>query len=120
VDRRKKSRENREQLRCCNWIRLPNWANSRNHFGGEGGNEAKPGARIFVRSTSFCSGRAVRDVYASHRDAATAKLLRKKKNESWAMRLSVAAIPIAESVDGQRPLHGIQVRLSELEVTCYA
>src|SRR5881392_2592205 len=23
VDRRKKSRENREQLRCCNWIRLP-------------------------------------------------------------------------------------------------
>jgi len=23
VDRRKKSRENREQLRCCNWIQLP-------------------------------------------------------------------------------------------------
>src|SRR4029450_13862903 len=23
VDRRKKSRANREQLRCCNWIRLP-------------------------------------------------------------------------------------------------
>src|SRR6478736_2380365 len=46
----------------------------------------KPGARIFVRSTSFCSRRAVRDACASHRDAATAKLLREKKNESWAMR----------------------------------
>src|SRR6516162_5594424 len=62
----------------------------------------KPGARIFVRFTSFCSRRAachaeawrrrVRDPSASHRDAATAKLLRKKKNESWAMRLAVAAI----------------------------
>jgi len=46
----------------------------------------KPGARIFVRSTSFCSRRAVRDASASLRDAATEKLLRKKKNESWAMR----------------------------------
>ena len=34
-----------------------------------------------------CSRRAVRDACASHRDAATAKkLLRKKKNESWTMR----------------------------------
>src|SRR5947207_8729575 len=46
----------------------------------------KPGARIFVRFTSFCSRRAVRDASASLRDAATEKLLRKKKNESWAMR----------------------------------
>src|SRR5215470_18935118 len=60
----------------------------------------KPGARIFVRFTSFCSRRAachaeawrrrVRDASGSHRDAATAKLLRKKKNESWAMRRLVA------------------------------
>ena len=74
----------------------------------------KPGARIFDRSTSFCSRRAMRDACASHRDATTAKLLRKKKNESWAMRLGVV-------IDGQRPpLHGKQVRLSELEETCYA
>src|SRR4029077_7878783 len=46
----------------------------------------KPGARIFVRSTSFCSRRAVRDARASLRDAATEKLLRKKENESWTMR----------------------------------
>ena len=46
----------------------------------------KPGARIFVRFTSFCSRRAVRDASASLRDAATEKLLRKKENESWAMR----------------------------------
>jgi hypothetical protein len=86
VDRRKKSRENREQLRCCNWIRLPNWANSRKIFGSEGGKKvisaaagAKPGARIFVRSTSFCSRRAVRDACASHRDAATAKTSSQKE-----------------------------------------
>jgi hypothetical protein len=54
VDRRKKSRENREQLRCCNWIRLPIGPIPENS-GGEGGKEAKPGARIFVRSTSFVS-----------------------------------------------------------------
>ncbi len=37
VDRRKKSRANREQLRCCNWIRLPNWANPRNFSGVKAG-----------------------------------------------------------------------------------
>jgi len=36
VDRREKSRENREQLRCCNWIRLP-ISQSPKAFGGEGG-----------------------------------------------------------------------------------
>jgi hypothetical protein len=48
----------------------------------------KPGARIFVRSTSFgCSRRAVREANASHGTRLQPKkLLRKKKNESWAMR----------------------------------
>src|SRR5262249_45352075 len=92
VDRRKKSRENREQLRCCNWIRLPIGPIPEIVFGGEGGKKEKPGARIFVRSTSFCSYRPVGDACASQTDAATAKLIRKKKNESWAIRLAVGAI----------------------------
>jgi len=36
VERREKSRANREQLRCCNWIRLPR-ANRSAQAGGEGG-----------------------------------------------------------------------------------
>jgi hypothetical protein len=67
VDRRKKSRANREQLRCCNWIRLPNWANPRT-FGGEGGKKVKPEARIFVRSTSFVPARAVREKTSSQKE----------------------------------------------------
>jgi len=61
VDRREKSRANREQLRCCNWIRLPK-ANPRKRSGVKAGRRwcrksgfVKPGARIFDRSTSFAS-----------------------------------------------------------------
>jgi hypothetical protein len=61
VDRREKSRANREQLRCCNWIRLPK-ANPQKHSGVKAGRrcvrrvpDGKPGARIFDRSTSFAS-----------------------------------------------------------------
>jgi hypothetical protein len=103
VGRRKKSCENREQLRCCNWIRLPNWANPREFPGGEGGKKVipaaagtKPGARIFVRSTSFCSHVAVQRQTA-RRAAATAKLLRKKENESWTMRLLLRRSLTAET-----------------------
>jgi len=103
VGRRKKSRENREQLRCCNWIRLPNWANPREFSEGEGGKKVipavagtKPEARIFVRSTSFgCSvlrsvigATGINDLGYSR----SKKLLRKKKNESWTTRSAVAAI----------------------------
>jgi hypothetical protein len=40
VDRRKKSRANREQLRCCNWIRLP-MGQFPKAFGSEGGKKVK-------------------------------------------------------------------------------
>jgi len=42
VDRRKKSRVNREQLRCCNWIRLPT-SQSVALAAGEGGKEDRDG-----------------------------------------------------------------------------
>src|SRR5690349_18580027 len=56
VDRRKKSRENREQLRCCNWIRLPIWANPRRHFGGEGGNEVRCRTGMISQEPEYLSG----------------------------------------------------------------
>src|SRR5205823_6198997 len=65
VDRREKSRANREQLRCCNWIRLPK-GNPRKHSGVKAGRRGvprmrnqKPGARIFDRSTSFAVATAL-------------------------------------------------------------
>jgi hypothetical protein len=45
----------------------------------------KPGARIFVRSTSFCSRRTMCDAGVPQTPLQH-KLLRKRKNESWAMR----------------------------------
>src|SRR5438874_5130816 len=55
VDRRKKSRANREQLRCCNWIRLPNRANPRRLFGGEGGKKVIPmEIGTYARSQNIC------------------------------------------------------------------
>src|SRR5207244_11878496 len=85
-----------------------------------------PGARIFDRSTSFASVtldpakrnlssrvRCKAEPLVSASPARTAKkLLRKKKNESWAMR-TVAVISDRRSADGQRPpLQSKQVRLS--------
>ena len=65
--------------------------------------DRKPGARIFVRSTSFadvyCSGSET--CGAGFLQGAAKKLLRKRKNESWA--------------ESPRDSWGIQVRLSELE-----
>ena len=72
----------REQLRCCNWIRLPK-ANRSTAGRGEGGKKVcvdyslgqrrKPGARIFVRSTSFVPLRV---------QTARQNFFAKKKNES--------------------------------------
>src|SRR5207247_2535935 len=63
VDRRKKSRENREQLRCWNWLQLPTGPSPEKSAGVKAGTRMTPGARIFVRSTSFgCSRRVVRDL----------------------------------------------------------
>src|SRR5262249_25471552 len=81
VDRCKKSRENREQLRCCNWIQLPNGPILETILGVKAGRRYdahrhhKPGARIFVPIHLI-----------RFRECGAKKLLRKKKNESWAMR----------------------------------
>src|SRR5947208_9945474 len=54
----------------------------------------KPGARIFVRSTSFGVAAPLCRGVSQHGDLAPwlqpKKLLRKKKNESWTMRRLVA------------------------------
>ena len=97
MDRRKKSRANREQLRCCNWIRLP-IGPIPGVFGGEGGKKVRPaGAGPESQKPEYLSGpphsclapRYVGGLQTRrHSAVATAakKLLRKKKNESWAMR----------------------------------
>jgi hypothetical protein len=91
VDRRKKSRENREQLRCCNWIRLPIGPIPENDFGGEGGNEVRFRTGIISQEPEYLSGPphsvAVALCATPARLTETRlqqKLLRKKKNESWA------------------------------------
>jgi hypothetical protein len=88
VDRWKEFRENRKQLRCCNWIRLPyrqspdvpvvkagrrmagHW-----HFGAD--DRRKPGARIFPRSALIRAIGACGNYAASAGGAS--KLLRKKR-----------------------------------------
>jgi hypothetical protein len=60
VDRRKKSRENREQLRCCNWIRLP-YGPIPEVFGGEGGKKVRPAsAGPEARSQNICPVHLIR------------------------------------------------------------
>jgi hypothetical protein len=60
VDRRKKSRENREQLRCCNWIRLP-YGPIPEVFGGEGGKKVRPAsAEPEARSQNICPVHLIR------------------------------------------------------------
>jgi hypothetical protein len=96
VDRRKKSRANREQLRCCNWIRLPNWANPQKFFGGEGGKKVIPAMPEQTQEPEYLSGLPHSAVAAigdrgggdqrSRLQRRPEKLLRKKKNESWAIR----------------------------------
>ena len=99
MDRRKKSRENREQLRCCNWIRLPIGpivvqvcrlrlfvGDAPKAFGaaiesGEGGKKVRCRTGIISQEPEYLSGPP-----HSFRECGAEKLLRKKKNESWAMR----------------------------------
>src|SRR5437764_10569655 len=72
VDRRKKSRENREQLRCCNWIQLPTGpiaeinglgfqpmsssAGCRCHVNGEGGKKVRCHTGIISQEPEYLSG----------------------------------------------------------------
>lgn len=135
MDRRKKSRENREQLRCCNWIQLPIGPILETVSGVKAGTRYDAAQASQARSQNICPvhlirGSAVAAVYdrrfeklrhtdsalieRRYRKASAKKLLRRKKNESWAMRFAVAI------GDQKPPLHGKQVRLSELEKTCYA
>ena len=63
VDRRKKSRANREQLRCCNWIRLPISQSARTIRAGEGGKEGCPAdAGPEARSQNICPIHLIRVV----------------------------------------------------------
>jgi hypothetical protein len=60
VDRRKKSRANREQLRCCNWIQRP-MGQSPKTCGGEGGMKVRPaGAGPKARSQNICPVHLIR------------------------------------------------------------
>ena len=92
MDRRKKSRENREQLRCCNWIRLPIGPIVEN-LGGEGGKKERCRTGILSQEPEYLSGspHSVAVALCATRARLTEarlqqKLLREKKNESWAMR----------------------------------
>jgi hypothetical protein len=85
-------------LRCCNWIRL-SIGPILEKLGGEGGKKVipaaagtKPGARIFVRSTSFVVAAVVDRGRGQLPRLQAEKLLRKKKNESWAIPRVVAAV----------------------------
>jgi hypothetical protein len=55
VDRRKKSRANRGQLRCCNWIRLPIGPILEN-FEGEGGKKVIPAMPEQTQEPEYLSG----------------------------------------------------------------
>ena len=69
MDRRKKSRENREQLRCCNWIRLPNWANRFASANGEGGKKVIPvDAGTYARSQNICPVHLIRPANAERKN----------------------------------------------------
>jgi hypothetical protein len=125
VDRREKSRANREQLRCCNWIRLPK-ANPRKHSGVKAGRrcvrrvpDGKPGARIFDRSTSFASVTLdpvlndLGSVIAANRFRNPSVRLGSRKNFFAKRRMRA----------GQCALRGSGGQTSptlELEETCYA